>query len=73
MQPKEHEKKRDFSMFTTMELQETIAKHESMLGYLSEEHIAQVTHWINQGKEELTMRLIAGDDYATNRPNEQGN
>jgi hypothetical protein len=65
-------KKHDFSMFTTPELRNTVEKHESMLTALSEEHVPTVVEWIDQAKQELTMRLIAGDDYATNRPDEEG-
>lgn len=64
-------KKHDFSMFTTTELQETIAKHEGMLSDLAEVNVPLVLEWISQGKQELTMRLIAGDDYATHGPDEE--
>lgn len=62
------DKKHDFSMFTTTELRETVERHECMMESLAEENIPLVRGWLNQAKQELTMRLIAGDDYATNRP-----
>lgn len=65
-------KKHDFSMFTSSELQDTVEKHESMLSSLCESNVPLVQSWLDQAKEELTMRLIAGDDYATNRTDAEG-
>lgn len=64
-------KKHDFSMFTTTELRDTVEKHEGMLTALSEENVPLVVGWLDQAKQELTMRLIAGDDYATHGPDEE--
>ncbi|AZU99669.1 hypothetical protein SBP1_gp077 [Vibrio virus vB_VspP_SBP1] len=55
-------------MFTTHELTKTVEKHERMMESLAEENGHLVSEWLSQAKQELTMRLIAGDDYATNRP-----
>lgn len=65
-------KKHDFSMFTTPELRDTVEKHERLMNSMAEENLSLVTNWLNQAKQELTMRLIAGDDYATHRPDEEG-
>lgn len=64
-------KKHDFSMFTTTELRDTVEKHERLMDSLAEENMPLVSEWLGQAKQELTMRLIAGDDYATHRPDEE--
>ena len=54
----------DFSMFTTEQLRQTVEKYESMMDAVAEEHAPTVREWLDQAKEELTMRLIVGDHYA---------
>ena len=54
----------DFSMFTTEQLRQTVEKYESMMDAVAEEHAPTVQEWLDQAKQELTMRLIVGDHYA---------